>query len=250
LRRAVAAGSVPLVSWNDGPDNAGVAAGNEDRRIRATARMLRGLEAGVFFRFGWEMDADGTTGTGSIGPPEDWIAAYRRIHRLIREEAGDRVEFVWCPTVWGFRPGSDRDPADWYPGDDVVDWICADGYNWSDGGDDWESFDEVYRHFFRWARDVDKPIMIGEVGTMEDPGDPDRKARWITEMGWSIKCRHRDVGAVVWFDTDRRRPGEPPRNWRLASSPRSLAAAGDLAADRWFGGPEDTIDCDEPPDGS
>lgn len=243
VRDAVRAGSVPMVSWNDGSDNAAVAAGAHDERIRRLARGLDRLGTRVLLRWGWEMDADGGSGSGSFGPAEEWVAAYRHLHDVVRAEGAERVELVWCPTAWGFRPGSGRDPAEWYPGDDVVDWVCADGYNWSRDGEAWQSFDAVFRHFLRWARTTGKPIMIGEVGTQEDPGDADRKAAWISAMGRSLKCRDRDVEAVVWFDSDRSTVRGHTWDWRLDSSPRALAAAGDVVADRHFGGDEDTIDC-------
>lgn len=241
-RRAVADGLVPMVSWNDG-DNRAIADGDDDARIRRVAQDLAEVPGRVLLRYGWEMDRDGSTGTGSLGTPEDYKAAWRHLRGQLRDAGADNVEMVWCPTSWGFQRNSGRDPRRWYPGDDEVDWLCADGYNLSRDGEGWRSFDRVFGPFLRWAEPRGKPIVLGEVGAPGDPGDGDRQAEWIRDMGHAVKCEHPAVRAIVWFDTDRPKRG-PAYDWRLERSEETLQAAGDLAADRHFGGPEDTISCD------
>lgn len=61
-----------------------------------------------------------------------WVAfraLWRHVHAVFEDEGATAVEWVWCPTNWAFAPRSRRDPLTWYPGDDVVDWLCADGYS-------------------------------------------------------------------------------------------------------------------------
>lgn len=55
------------------------------------------------------------------------------MRRVGRDRGVDNVEFVWIMTDWSFHvPPTDRRHAShWYPGDDVVDHIAADAYNWS-----------------------------------------------------------------------------------------------------------------------
>lgn len=241
-RRDVDEGLVPMVSWNDG-DLRSVASGAEDARIREVVRDLAAIPGRVLLRYGWEMDRDGASGTGSIGTPQDYVAAWKQLRRQLQEAGADNVEMVWCPTSWGFQRNSERDPRRWYPGDDEVDWICADGYNLSRDGKGWRTFDEVFGPFLRWAERRGKPIVLGELAAPGDPNDPDRQAEWIRDMGRAVKCEHPSIRAVVWFDTDRPKRG-PVYDWRLERTEETLQAAGDVAADRHFGGPEDTISCD------
>lgn len=50
------------------------------------------------------------------------------------------------------------------PGDDYVDWVCVDGYNWgnTDGGS-WQSFADVFKDIYPKVASKNKPILIGEM---------------------------------------------------------------------------------------
>ena len=84
------------------------------------------------------------------------------------------------------------------PGDDVVDWVAWDPYNWVDchGRDgDWIEFADKVRTFYRWLRvhgHADKPFMLGEYGSDEPlagqptagvvPARPQR-SEWCEQQG-------------------------------------------------------------------
>ena len=51
-------------------------------------------------------------------------------------EGATNVTWAWCGTAWGMKtPDSATSTAgsayQYYPGDDVIDWVCADGFNWA-----------------------------------------------------------------------------------------------------------------------
>jgi hypothetical protein len=72
--------------------------------------------------------------------------------------------------------------------------------------------------------------MIAETGALERGGTV--KADWIRALQEWIDA-HPEVGALVWFDTDNDKgTGD---NWRIDSSPSSLAAYRALADDPHFG---------------
>jgi hypothetical protein len=220
-RDAVATGHLLLLSWN-GRDTAGVAAGRYDALIRERARGLRALGAPVLLRWLWEMDGPGRA--ERAGKPASYVAAWRHLRQLFREEGADRVAWVWCPNAVGFAEGR-VDP--WYPGDDAVDWVCADGYNFGTDALPWTSFRDLFRPFVRWGVAHRKPLLIGEVGSVE--GSPGRKAAWLGDVARALREDLPEIGGVVWFDEWR-----DGWDWRLRSSPSSAAAFAQLAQDPAF----------------
>ncbi|MGH9283036.1 MAG: hypothetical protein ACRD0S_08865, partial [Acidimicrobiales bacterium] len=159
---------------------------------------------------------------------------------------------------------------EYYPGDDVVDWISSDGYNWgvsdrngSGGHDDrWRGFVEIFDEFMLWARSTGpsgptapadfpdvfpnktqaKPIQIGEYGVQEQSGDPAAKATWMRvahevvngDLERNPSCPHcgiySDIAAMVYFDVE-----AVNGDWRIISGPESIAAYHASAAEpRWF----------------
>lgn len=237
--RAIARGAIPLVSWND-TYPADVLSGAQDARIRAAARRFGALPGRVLLRFGWEMDRPGDTSTDAAG----YIRMWRHVRGLFAEEGADRVEWIWCPTDWAFNPKSGRRPLDWYPGDDAVDWLCADGYNFYPENSTWTSFETTLGDFYRWAAPKGKPIMIGETGVMEDPADPARKGAWYGALAETVRCRWPEVDAVVLFDEEKHEQGVV-RDWRIATSATSTAGARAAFADPVLGGAGPPQPCPE-----
>ena len=124
--------------------------------------------------------------------PAKFIAAWKRIHRIFDRAGVKNVSWVWCPNAWGFATG---EAQKYYPGDEYVDWICANGYNWAPGrdGDQWRSFEWIFQHFYDWAAGRGKPLMIGEFGAQERK--PGEKAEWIREAAQTLEDEvHRDQG--------------------------------------------------------
>jgi hypothetical protein len=115
--------------------------------------------------------------------------------------------------------------GNYYPGDEYVDWVAISGY-----GDSKLTPEGVYREFYqRYAGR--KPIMIAETGVLDRGGTT--KPDWIDELVVWVKA-HPAVDAVIWYDTDHS-PGTP-ENFRLDSTPGSLAAFSRLARDPYFAG--------------
>ena len=83
------------------------------------------------------------------GNSDDFKAAFRKMHDVFEQQGATNARFTWVMTSWAFQVGdfnpNDRRVADkWYPGDDVVDYISVQEYNWFDCRDSepWQSFEE------------------------------------------------------------------------------------------------------------
>jgi hypothetical protein len=214
-------GRIPMISWN-GTDTRRIADGLEDELIIARARAVADLGSPVLLRWFWEMD--GNRNAELARSPEDFVAAWIRIRSIFREH-GARAEFVWCPNASAFDDGT---AEQWYPGDDEVDWICADGFNWAPGqpNQDYQPLGEIFRSFHDWAAGRGKPLMIGETGVQER--DPSEKAEWFSDALASLQMELPEVRAFVYFDSGSRFP------WWVDSSASSLEAFRALANDPYL----------------
>ena len=225
----VEVGRVPLISWanfrNDGTGvySSEIVAGEEDDLIRAQAQRLEEFGSPVMVRWFWEMD--GTKKAEWAQDPETWIAAWRHIVSIFRDEGADNVEFVWCPNAWAFDTG---EGPEWYPGDEWVDWLCADGYNWAPGQDgaEWVALGPIFENWYEWGDDKGIPMMIGEFGVQER--DPGEKAAWIRDIPDQLRSTLPEVKAVVYFDSD------TDYDWWIDTTSESLDAFADMSQDPWF----------------
>ena len=219
------AGRIPMISWN-GTFNLGIDLGLQDELIKTRAAGVKALPGKVFIRWMWEMD--GRKKADDTWHPALYVAAWRRIHDVFAAEGVTNVQWVWCPNATAFRSGDERNAPAYYPGDEYVDWICADGYNWAPGrqGDQWRSFASIYRAFYQWGMARGKPLMVGEFGAQERA--PGEKAQWLTEAREALKTEFPGIKAVVYFDANKH------HDWRVTTSPETLAAYRDMANDPWF----------------
>jgi len=197
-------GRIPLVGWGCGVSTQ-INSGSKDAIIRKTAEAMKAFGHEFFMRYCWEMDGDKRT--GDVGKPEEFVQSWIRIYNIFKEVGADNVVWVWCGNANTFKYRNAKTNAyawEYYPGDDYVDWVSADGYNWAASirnknatppysRDRWRSFVEIYDEFMTWARSTGpvpqslqtekpevpaefprkramKPIMIGEYGAIEPIG--------------------------------------------------------------------------------
>jgi hypothetical protein len=209
----LAAGGTPLISWN-GTDTSAVTSGGEDAMITERARAVAALHQPVFLRWFWEMDNNKKR--DMAGSPEAYIAAWKHIRTIFREQGATNAAFVWCPTSIGFSTGRAQP---YYPGDDQVDWVCADGYSLAPGT---RSFAQVFDSFYSWAAPHRKPIILAEFGVK---GNDDESAAWLRDGFGSLQSRFPAIKAVVYFDSE---------IYSLSDRPRSEAVLGELVHQPYF----------------
>ncbi|HEY1487426.1 MAG TPA: glycosyl hydrolase, partial [Micromonosporaceae bacterium] len=164
----LAQGSTLMVSWATG-DNRSIVDGAYDDLIRKQADAIRDLDRPVLLRMRWEMDRPNLRAEMWSGA--DYIAAWKYVRNIFREEKADNISWVWCPTAEGFQRG---DAEQFYPGDDQVDWTCVDVY----AGTRFEPIGDLMQPFLQWAAQHPKPIIIGEFGVAKAWGSTERAA-WI-----------------------------------------------------------------------
>jgi beta-mannanase len=230
LDAAAAAGCTPELTWEPWDPRAGkhqaaytagqIAGGRYDTYVRTWAKQAASYDKPFRLRFAHEMNGDwypwavGSPG----GSPEDYVAAYRRVQGIFDDAGAKRVEWVWCPNV--IINGNAEAISRCYPGDNFVDIVGVDGYNFGDRpGHQWTQPAELFGTALALAAQLapGKPVWINEVGCGDEGGD---KSRWISDfISWLAGT---DVRGLIWFEVD----GNPDApDWRLTSSAATTAAA-------------------------
>ena len=221
---AVAAycGADPIITWEpwcwtDDRSPAvvrSIVSGALDQYLCRWADEIRDWGSVVHLRFAHEFNGDWYPWSPACGTsPAAYVEVWQHIHGVFSSRGADNVRWVWCPTATGVGAL----PA-WYPGDDYVDVLGVDGYNWGTSlpMSRWTEPEELFGDVLCELRAIssDKPILVAEVGCSESGG---RKAKWIARF-IDFVAGQRDVAGFVWFEHDKE------FDWRITSTPESAAA--------------------------
>ena len=220
-REFLAQGATLMVSWATG-DNRSIVDGEHDRLIRQQARAIRAVDRPVLLRMRWEMDRPNLRATMWSGA--DYIAAWKHVRAIFREERATNVSWVWCPTAEGFIRG---DAPAFYPGDAAVDWTCVDVY----AGSVFQPIGRLMGPFLRWAAQRPKPIIVGEFGVAKAWGSAGRAA-WLRDAERTFKA-NRQIKAVAYFESDPDGNG-PEQQFQLTGDAAAFQAFARLSRDPYF----------------
>lgn len=180
--------------------------------------------------------------------PEALKAAWIYLHQRFSDAGiNNAVGWVWCANNVDIDDYSDI--ASYYPGDDYVDWLSIDGYNWGSNYSftRWKSFDETFSQ--QYVKMVNlapsKPIMLAEVGSAEPHDTPDpawnqdgddsdmseSKDAWVADMMQRIQSNYPAIKSIVWFNTNKE------LSWALnLSANTGLSAYNSAVVGDYFGG--------------
>jgi hypothetical protein len=220
-------GNVPLITWepftgkNTPADiERRIASGSYDAYVTDWAARLKRFLDGpdavsgtaddrrAYLRLGHEMNGDWYPWGAAVGAnsPADFVGMWRRVHATF-DAAGlgpTRLGWIWSVNhedVGGF-------PAEaFFPGDDVVDWVAVDGYNWgvSQSWSSWRSPSDVLGAMVGRVRAISvRPLALTETASSSATGsgsDLAAKSQWVTDLfGYAVVAQAR---MVVWFNADK-----------------------------------------------
>jgi hypothetical protein len=226
------------ICWAD------IAAGRHDAAVDAQARRLAAFGQPLFVGFQHEPENNlGPCQPGAVNDPEagmgsaeDYRAAWRHIVERVRPVA---PQVVWVLSLMG------HDPAEswaFYPGDDLVDWVAWDPYNWANcagrSRDAWRGLHQAAQAMYAHLDAVGntKPRMLGEYGSHEDPA-LGAKGRWLREVPTVLRTALPKLKAVVYFDRLRTPVPGDPCAWLVDSSPDARAGFAAAGADPYLNQP-------------
>jgi hypothetical protein len=187
---------------------AAIAAGTYDPYLRTYADSVRDFRHAVVIGFGHEMNAPWYSwGYGHVSPAT-FVAAWRHIVTLFRQEGAQNVTWLW--TIEADQAGTGPVSA-WWPGPQYVTWIGIDGYYYYAS----DTFDSVFGTTIDQVRGfASKPVLLSEtaVGPAANP---------VSNILNLFKgmLTYKTLG-LVWFDKDQQGEGGiDHQDWRIENDP-------------------------------
>lgn len=169
-----------------------IIAAKYDRIIQNVFSDLSKINRTVFLRFAHEMEIPITRYAWQSQDPLVYIRAFRYFMNFVHPFPPN------VKRVWG--PAGDRASLDFYPGDDVVDYVSFAVYGLPDKNiTDHEkqiSFKELFTTKLWRFRQIDKPIFITEFGVK---GPEEYKATWMEDAARILNKNPQVVG-VNYFN--------------------------------------------------
>lgn len=166
------------------------------------SKYLKDSGSMVYFRFAHEMNIS----TRVYSDPLKFISMWKYVYKFFRSKGlgKDKVPFIWCPSCIDLGTPKFEN---YYPGDDFVEFLGVDGYNWGGRGA-WQSLSEVFTDSFTRLNSLSTlPLIVCEFGTTAKLGtvyDYDKKLSWVSEgYKWlsSIQSKHK-IKMVCYFNVN------------------------------------------------
>lgn len=211
-----------LLTWGGTPDTAAIIAGGYDVLIRQRAEAVKSLGRPILMEFRHEMDRPNLL--WAMHSPADYIRAWDHIRAIFAAAGATNASWVWCPTAYGFTVG--RAQA-FYPGNNEVDWVCADAYSPSPS----VPLSVTAGPFLSWAAHHPKPVIIGEFGV---GGNPAGWPAWLAGAGRLAK-RDPQIKAMDYFSGDGTDSNGHPYAYAMSSHAAAIRAFAALLAEPHFG---------------
>ncbi|MDW3196377.1 MAG: glycosyl hydrolase [Cytophagales bacterium] len=217
--------------------------GKYDAYIDRFAEDAKAFDRMVLMRFLHEFNGNWYVWSGNKngkenGGPEQVIAVWKYVVDRFKAKGADNVKWLWVPH----GPSTDMSLEPWnhvsqyWPGDEYVDWIGLDGYNFYPkdpwGGDrPYRDFDNCFRKLYDDCANLgEQPMMIAEFGTGEFEYKGSNKADWMSDAFQKIKTDYPRVKIFTWFNINKE------LDWRVNSSPEALTAFQAAMKDTYYVG--------------
>lgn len=247
-----AAGRHPLISFSAHKDSAHgqwakIASGAYDQSFLAplaTALKTKVPQDKTIW-FSWQHEPS-TPQQG--GTPAEYVAAWRHIHDYLQGHGVKNLRYTLILTAANYRNDYNGSKSQWkasalFPGNQYVDVLGSDGYNWdctngrgcSPGS--WTSFASVFNASEKFAESKNLPWWVTEVGVAEAGwsganNNGNMKAKWFQGMLSTAKTMP-NLHAVVYFQGGLGNPGNV-LHYNIGSSQAALDAYRAVGHDNFF----------------
>lgn len=233
------AGSVPILTWlpsTDSPNETSsqiareIAAGEYDSFLEEWATQLstwvtadESSKRRLYLRPGHEMNGNWYpwSAADSSSTADDYIAMWRRMHDVFSGTDLDEttIQWIWSPNadeIGGVRAET------YYPGDEYVDWVGLDGFNFGDTQpySSWRAPKEVFLDMLDRVRDLtDKPVALTELASSSSRDGayrPAAKAVWIKKLFRFVADQN--IRMMCWFNVEK--SGSDEADWAVLGGDR------------------------------
>jgi hypothetical protein len=185
-----------------------VADGTYDEYLSSYAQSVRNFRTAVIIGFGHEMNAPWYSWGYRHVSPATFVAAWRHIVTLFREQGADNVTWLWTIQADGSTTGP---VSSWWPGTEYVTWIGIDGYYYRPS----DTFASVFGKTITQVRAfTGQPVLLSETAVGPDAGQFVKIQDLFRGM-----AAYKTLG-LVWFDKDQHGTGTgiSRQDWRLEDS--------------------------------
>lgn len=226
-------GAVPCLTWEpmtrpnqieESVPYEDILSGQYDHYLSSMAAEVKLWKKPLIIRFAQEMNLSryhwGTSKDdfGSLSP-KIYIKMFQYVVNLFKKQKVDNVLWVFCPNVDSVPNEAWNSAKNYYPGDEYVDILGMDGYNWNISAEmassqkqSWinssRTFEQIFQSLYQELKTLNsrKPIIVFETASVSRIGDP-KKSLWIqdalkTSKIWGIK-------GIVWFQVKKE------EDWRI-----------------------------------
>jgi len=152
-----------------------VAAGKADVKIDALLDVLSSYNRPVFLRLGYGFDDP-----LNKYEPDMYVSAWKKFHERLQAKGNTNVALVWESTSC-----EESNIVDWYPGDEVVDWV---GVSYCDGN----SIETA----IQFAREHLKPVMVTAAPSNSDVS----WSKWFAPFFQFVTDNNDVVRAVTYLN--------------------------------------------------
>ncbi|PKI90839.1 hypothetical protein CW368_09250 [Actinomycetales bacterium SN12] len=232
--RALGQSRTPVLAWqarvastNTDIRWADIARGSWDKIIDDAASRLKSYGKPVMIAFDPEFDR---LDKGSMA---DYVAAFKRVHQRFEANGTTNVAWLWVSTGY-LGAGNDAKILAGYPGDQYVDWVGFDPYNFfTCNGSRWNSFEQEVagpHDFLVNSGFGSKPQILMEYGTEFDENDPRASAAWYESIP-SVLKKYPNIKALIRFDAN---SVSSTCNVSIENGSGMLSAFASAGADPWL----------------
>lgn len=208
---------VTIEPWKDvsgvpDPDVLGnIVKGKYDPILNTLFKTLSTTQNKVYLRFAHEMEIPITRYAWQSKDPVEYIHAFRYFMNF----PGKMPENI--KKIWG--PAGDRGSLEWWPGNDVVDYVSIAIYGLPDKNitdpEKQESFKQIFNRKIWRFRFINKPIFITEFGVK---GPEDYQTKWLEAAAQTLN-EHNEVIGINYFnmtDTPKAWGNIKPPDWSIS----------------------------------
>lgn len=211
-----ARGTIPFYTWQPSAEPTdttnfslqNIIAGEQDSYITTWARAAKAYGKPFFLRFAHEMNgtwypwSEGI-GVSSNAPPGSFTNMWQHVHNIFTSVGCTNATWIWCVNEVDSAdlPG---DIAQFYPGDNYVDWLGMDAYNMNNSPPG-QSFETIFGVTYSNLTTLSpsKPIMICETATLDGGAPPgNSKPAWISDALSMLPTTFPNVRAFVWYNVN------------------------------------------------
>jgi len=174
--------------------------GKYDKEIKQLYSIIKHTDRTVYLRYAHEMEIPITRYPWQSQNPIIYIKSYRYFMTFL-----DSMPAT-IRRVWG--PAGDRGSIEWWPGNDVVDFVSIAIYGLPDKNitdpDKQESFSTIFNRKYWRLRFIDKPIFITEFGVK---GPEEYQTKWLVDAAIAI-LKNPQIRGVNYFNMS-----DTPKAW-------------------------------------